>query len=130
MSKLDVNLQQFRKGIERLRESLALEKSDLVRDSAILRFEIAMDLSWKLLKAFMEERLGVVCLSPKGCFREAFRQNLISYDEGWLDYVDMRNQTAHTYNEGFANELYARLPQVLKKLESLLDSLQTHQSTN
>lgn len=31
MSKLDVNLQQFRKGIERLRESLALEKSDLVR---------------------------------------------------------------------------------------------------
>lgn len=128
MSKLDVNLQQFRKGIERLRESLAMEKSDLVRDSAILRFEITMDLSWKLLKTFMEERLGVVCFSPKGCFREAFRQNLISYDEEWLDYVDMRNQTAHTYNEDFANELYARLPQVLKKLESLLDSIQTQQS--
>ena len=104
-------------------ESLALEKSDLVRDSAILRFEIGMDLSWKLLKAFMEERLGVICFSPKGCFREAFRQNLIPYDEAWLDYVDMRNQTAHTYNEAFANELYSRLPQVLRSLEALLDSL-------
>lgn len=44
MTRPEATLDQFRKATDRLREALGLEKSPIVRDSAILRFEIAMDL--------------------------------------------------------------------------------------
>jgi len=123
MTKHEAVLEQFRKATGRLREALATEKSDIVRDSAILRFEISMDLSWKTLKAVLESKFGVACHSPKGCFREAFKQGIIEYDEAWLDYVDMRNETAHAYKESLAEELFSRLPEVLKHFDDLINAL-------
>jgi nucleotidyltransferase substrate binding protein (TIGR01987 family) len=119
MTKSSATVEQFRKATERLREALLLERNEIVRDSAILRFEIALDLSWKALKAHIEENLGVVCYSPKG---------LIDYDEAWLDFAEMRNETAHTYNEQFAEELFARLPEAARHFESLVSKLHSLQS--
>jgi nucleotidyltransferase substrate binding protein (TIGR01987 family) len=77
------------------------------------------------LKAFLESRLGVVCHSPKGCFREAFKQQLIPYDDAWLEYVDMRNETTHTYNEDLAEELFTTLPEALRHFDDLFKALDT-----
>lgn len=123
MSRCEALLGQFTRAVEKLQAVLTLEKSEVVRDSAILRFEIAMDLSWKLMKAFLEERHGIVCFSPKGCIREAFKHGRITYDDSWLDYVDLRNQTTHTYNENLAEELYKGLVEILGKFQLLEQSV-------
>jgi len=119
MTKLELIIEQFQKALNRLKEALAAEKNDFTRDSAIQRFEFTLDLSWKALKTLLEEKYGVVCTSPKGCFREAFEQGLIDYNEIWLKMVDWRNETVHTYREEFAENLYNSLPETTEAFEKL-----------
>jgi len=123
MTKLEAVTNQFSKALERLEEVLGVEKTDIVRDSAIQRFEFTLDLSWKTLKAFIEEKEGIICASPKECFREAYRQGIIQYDDIWIKFVDMRNETAHTYNEEIAKKIYSQLPETVKYFRELLSAI-------
>lgn len=123
MSKLEAIIKQFESALQRLDEVLKEPKNSIVRDSAIQRFEFSLDLGWKSTKAYLEEKKGITCDSPKDCFREAYRQRLIEYDDAWIKYVDMRNETVHTYKEEVAERIYSELPNVLKHLEGLFRSL-------
>ena len=120
MNKLEALLNQFQQAISRLEEALKEPKSGIVRDSAIQRFEFTLDLSWKTAKTFLQEKKGLVCVSPKECFREAYKQGLIEYDDQWLALVDMRNETVHTYNEEVAEKIYNELPRALELFNKLL----------
>lgn len=119
MSKLESIFEDFQKALKRLDEVLLLKETEIIRDSAIQRFEFTLDLGWKVVKAFLEEYKGIRCASPKGCFRDAFAQNLIDYDETWNIMVDWRNASAHTYKEEVAADLYSKLPQALEKFREL-----------
>lgn len=123
MSKLEAIINQFESALNRLNEVLREPKNSIVRDSAIQRFEFSIDLAWKSTKAFLEEKKGITCNSPKDCFREAYHQGLIEYDDAWIRYVDMRNETVHTYKEEIADKIYFELSAVLKHLEGLLKVL-------
>jgi nucleotidyltransferase substrate binding protein (TIGR01987 family) len=114
MSKFESLLEDFGKILTKLDEVLKLEKTEINRDSAIQRFEIAVDLAWKTLKTYLEEYRGMICRSPKVCFREAFSQGIIDYDDYWIKIVDFRNQTAHLYSENLADKIYDELPKVLE----------------
>jgi len=121
MSKLKSLTENFEKAVSRLQEVLNIkEKNKIIRDSAIKRFEIAFDVAWKVIKTFLEEKKGTVCHSPKDCFRQAYEQNIVEYDDFWLEMTDYRNNTAHTYKEELADEVYAILPKVLSFFEKLL----------
>ena len=95
------------------------EKNEFMRDAAIKRFEIAFDLSWKTLKAYLE-RSALFCVSPLACFKEAFRQNLLASHDEWMEIVEMRNKTVHTYDEKLAEEVYTSLPKALTAFQQLL----------
>ena len=116
-------LEMYKNAAARLDEALALEKTDIVRDSAIMRFELCADLSWKLLKEILQEHYGVPCYSPKWCYREAFKQGILGYDDAWLEIVDLRNETVHVYDEKGAERVYQRLPAILQKFKELLGSV-------
>lgn len=120
IAKLASLLPDMEKAVNRLGEVLALPKTEIVRDSAIKRFEFCFDLSWKTLKAFLEEQQGVSVASPKEAFREAYRQKVIGYDNFWLELADKRNLTVHTYREAVAEEVYAILPRALEYFAELL----------
>ncbi len=124
MSKLEAILKQFQKAVERLESVLQQEKNEFIRDAAIQRFEFTFDLSWKLIKACLEEKGGTLCSSPKGCFREAYNQGLIEYDDFWIEMAVIRNKTSHTYSEETAEEVYAILPQALLHFQKLLINVQ------
>lgn len=106
----------------RFDEVLREKKTGFIRDAAIKRFEIVFDLSWKVIKAWLEEH-GVTCASPLGCFKEAYRQGLINYEEIWIDLVKTRNKTAHTYSEKLAEEVWAKLPEALTAFRNLSAAL-------
>jgi nucleotidyltransferase substrate binding protein (TIGR01987 family) len=116
-------LNQFKKAGERFKEILAEEKNDIVRDSAIQRFEFTSELSWKLMKAYLEEKGGKDLYFPKDIIRSAFQAGIIKNDPRWLDMVDTRNQTSHIYNEAMAEKVYQQLPAYLPLFNDLLKAL-------
>ena len=118
-TKFSESLQSLTEATARLAEALALPKDSIVRDSAVKRFEMAFDLAWKTTKAWLEEQ-GVMCASPKSCLQEGFRQGLLEYEEIWLETIELRNASVHSYDEEVAEKVYARLPVVLEALQKLL----------
>lgn len=117
--KFDAVFKGFQKAIMRLDEVLKEHKTMIVRNSAIKRFEFTLDLSWKTVKAFLEENNGIMCRSPKECFRQAFLQKFIEYDDFWMQMVDLRNETVHMYKEDIAENPYKELKNCLKKFKEL-----------
>jgi len=123
MSKFKLLLENYQKAIVRLDEVLREPKSDIVRDSAIQRFEITFELAWKTTKVYLEEYQKVRCASPRSCFRELFNQGVIDYNDYWLKLADWRNATVHMYNESLSDELYSELPKALTSFELLAKKL-------
>jgi len=72
------------------------------------------------VKTCLEEKYGIVCQAPKECFREAYKQKLLAYDEFWLELIDMRNQTSHTYKEEIARSVFERLPKTAEYMAALV----------
>jgi nucleotidyltransferase substrate binding protein (TIGR01987 family) len=100
------------RALSRLREVLALKADDVVRDSAIQRFEFSFETTWKAAQLYLRVVHGTEAASPKSVIREAFRVALLSEEETarLLAVTDDRNLTSHTYNEALAQALYERLP--------------------
>jgi len=123
MTKLEALRKQYSSAVERFEESLRAEKSEMARDSAIIRFEFTFDLSWKIVKAFLEENRGLKCVSPVTCFQEAYHQSLIDYDDVWIKMVKDRNFVAHVYKEEKAEMLYSKFSGYLKLFKDLLSKI-------
>lgn len=121
-SKFESLLSQFKNAYERFKEVMREQKTDIVRDSAIQRFEFTFELAWKTMKAYVEEK-GARVLFPKDAIKEAFRARIISDGDGWLDMLDTRNMTSHIYNEAMAEKVYARLAGYVPLFGKLIDEL-------
>jgi nucleotidyltransferase substrate binding protein (TIGR01987 family) len=112
MDTLKDRMLSCRRAVATLDEILQMPASVIVRDASIQRFEYTFESLWKLLKAYLQEHEGIVCNSPKRCFREALRAGLLTVPETdlCLAMTDDRNLTAHTYLETLADAIYRRLP--------------------
>jgi len=92
---------------------------DIFRAACVKEFEIILEQTGKLLKKCLKPYLAssrqADQLTFKDIFRFAAKHGLISLEEAerWLNYRDNRNDTAHDYGEGFANETIALLPQFI-----------------
>ena len=118
-------LKDFQKSIKRLEEVLALKKTKVNRDSAIKRFELCFDLTWKSIKIQAKVQ-GLECVSPRDCIKTAFQIGLIKYNKRWLKIIDDRNLTVHIYKEEYADRVYKRLEghlELFKKLHFQLSKL-------
>ncbi len=124
MSKFTEVSQSFNDALARLESALAQKKDEFMRDSAIQRFEFTFDLCWKTIKAYMEDQ-GIRCASPKSCLKEAFQQGLIQNETVWLEMIERRNETVHTYNAEMAEEVYVRLQEFAKIFRELQKVLET-----
>lgn len=108
---LNIKLSEFKKALDSLDAVLREEKNDIIRDSAIKRFEYCFELCWKSGKIFLRAKFGVDVYSPKEVFRELRKNQLLSDEEAELLLVmtDNRNEIIHTYNEFFSDELYGKI---------------------
>lgn len=78
---------------------------DMYLDATIQRFEFCFELAWKLMKAVLEYD-GIEVNSPRGCIRESWKQGLIPDAQEWLEMMEKRNLSSHTYDENAAREIY------------------------
>src|SRR3569832_2457102 len=81
--------------------STASPDDEELRDAVIQRIEYCYELSWKMLKRYLEEvmpdRDAVDQLSFKELMREAAERGLIAAVEPWIEYRYQRNFTSHAY---------------------------------
>ncbi|SMM98931.1 nucleotidyltransferase substrate binding protein, HI0074 family [uncultured Candidatus Thioglobus sp.] len=118
-----VKHQNFRQSIVNLDEVLLENKTAIVRDSAIKRYEICYELSWKSIQELLKNEGLEICNSPKNCFKDAFKLGLIENEEAFADMAQNRNLTTHTYNEDLANKIYAQLGGYLQILTGLAKNI-------
>lgn len=97
--------------------------NDLCKEGFIHRFEATFELSWKVLKDYLEAN-GITSQFPRDVIKNAFHTNLIDNGEVWMEMLEKRNILTHTYiEENFLNAIESILNDYynqLKLLHSLL----------
>lgn len=91
--------QNFEKAFLRLKEAVEMEKlTELERNGLIQRFEFTLDLSWKVMKDFLEEKGFAFKPSPKDTLRLAQESGYITCAQELIDGLDIRNELSHDYS--------------------------------
>lgn len=107
--KIKDSLEKLETALERLNEALAEDSSDtLVIDGTIQRFEFVFELAWKTLKRALNAD-GIACQTPRETLKAAYKVNWINDEEFWVQMLDDRNLTSHTYDEPTAQDIYANI---------------------
>ncbi len=102
---------------------------EAVAESVIQRFETLYDCLWKVLKRYLSEELGVpeVPNSPKPIFRLAYENHLLPGSmEDWIEYANLRVDTAHDYSGEKAQKALARMEDFIRDATALYEQLRGH----
>lgn len=93
----------FNRALNLLNEALIImderNLSQLELEGVIQRFEYTWELTWKVIKDYLEFK-GVVfdTITPADVLKTAVATNLIYDGELWMEALDARNKMSHTYN--------------------------------
>ena len=121
----------FIKALSQLKEAVALAQKRLLSklevQGLIQAFGFTHELAWNTLKDFLEERGVQNLYGSKDTTREAFKTGLVENGEAWMDMIQSRNLSSHTYEEATAakiasairNAYYAEFEALRLKLEEL-----------
>ncbi len=132
---MSLQLDSLAKSIDRLERSVKaankLDTSDedlqeTVRAGVIQHFKVAYELSWKMIKRWLEENIvaaSVDGVTQRNLFRLGAENRLIADPELWMDYHKARNSTSHTYNEDAAERVFAKATEFVHDVKYLLRML-------
>ena len=102
---------------------------EIFRNAVVKGFELTLETAGKLLRKALKAYTGrpreVDARTYKDVLRHAAKHDLMTSDavERWFSYRDNRNNTAHDYGVGFAEETLELLPRFIcdaRALESVL----------
>jgi nucleotidyltransferase substrate binding protein (TIGR01987 family) len=88
-------------------KSIQLSNRDKLR--VIKSFEISFELAWNVMKDYLSYKGIADIVGSRDSVRHAFSQELILNGQIWMEMIDARNKTSHTYNEETANELAEKI---------------------
>lgn len=73
--------------------------SALEQEGVIQRFEYTWELSWKVLKDYLEYT-GIILetVTPAAVIKAAIAANIIKNGDVWMSALDSRNRMSHTYD--------------------------------
>ena len=76
--------------------------TELEEQGLLQGFEFTHELSWKVLKDYMEYQGTQNFIGSRDTTRRAFQLGLVSDGEVWMDMIQARNLTSHTYAQEVA----------------------------
>jgi nucleotidyltransferase substrate binding protein (TIGR01987 family) len=83
--------------------------SDLELQGLIQGFEFTHELAWNVLKDYLEMEGIQGLIGSRSTVREAFKRGLIIDGEAWMDMIEKRNLSSHTYNQDVAATLVSAI---------------------
>jgi nucleotidyltransferase substrate binding protein (TIGR01987 family) len=121
-----LDIASFARAMKKLDEALTLNETEIVRDALIQRFEFTFEIAWKSCQRVLRD-LGIAAKSPRDALSEAQQQGWLTDLGAWLELMEARNLTSHTYREDVAirvaatvrNPGAALLRDLLSKLQVL-----------
>ncbi|HZM04979.1 MAG TPA: nucleotidyltransferase substrate binding protein [Candidatus Saccharimonadales bacterium] len=123
--------QNYQKALAQLTRAVDLARqrplTELERQGMIQAFEYTHELAWNTLKDFLESRGAIHLFGSRDTTRAAFAAGLIQDGELWMQMIQSRNQTTHTYNEEIVEQIVSAVTggymtefdRLQKKLEQL-----------
>ncbi|HBY20299.1 MAG: nucleotidyltransferase [Clostridiales bacterium GWE2_32_10] len=118
----------FEKSYKLIDKYSNLEDMDELDIAGLIQFfEVTLELAWKVMKDYLESKDFIV-RSPRETIKEAFSYGIIDNGTVWLEALDSRNRTVHTYDQEFAidmkdeilNMYYPEFKKLYKKLREEL----------
>lgn len=102
-------LQSFSAALRQLSKAVALRHtrplSELEQQGLIQAFEFTHEMAWKVMKDYLRSLGNTQIIASRDSTRAAFAAELIVDGEGWMDMIEGRNLSVHTYNLDVANTL-------------------------
>lgn len=121
--KLQTLLGQLGQITAQLGEVLAMEPTQIVMDSGVLRFELAYEVMCKTLQSHATWQ-GKLVQSPRESLKHGFACGFITQWEMAEDMISDRNLLIHTYDLEAAHRVHAKLPGYLEFIQGVLTALQ------
>ena len=124
MKRWEERISDLENAISRLNEAIEDSRNysiESLKDAVIQRFEFSLELSWKAMKNYLNYQGILEATTPKQTIKEAFANGLIKNGETWIDMLNDRNLTSHTYNQADADEIYKAI--VEEYYEEMLSNL-------
>jgi len=128
--------QNYQKALAQLTQAVDLSHqrtlSKLEQQGLIQGFEYTHELAWNTLKDFLEARGAAVIFGSRDTTRAAFTAGLIDQGEVWMQMIQSRNQSTHTYNEEMMTQIVTAVIQTymaeFTKLQSKFEQLRSAES--
>jgi nucleotidyltransferase substrate binding protein (TIGR01987 family) len=92
--------------------TLFIEKKELnilEKQGLIKSFEYTYELAWNTLKDYLEYQGISGLIGSRDTIRASFKEGLIEDGAIWMNMIESRNRTSHTYNEDIANEIEQKI---------------------
>ncbi len=113
MTKIDTRwiqrLENFKKAFIELDSAVKLshtrQLSKLEKQGVIQAFEYTHELAWNTLKDYFLDQGNSSITGSKDATREAFKFGLIEEGTDWMDMIQSRNLSSHTYNQETADSV-------------------------
>ena len=106
---LDSALQNFKRAFQQLSAAVELAEerdlSDLEQQGLIQAFEFTHRAGVNTLKDFLESRGNAKIFGSKDAAQAAFTAGLIADGSAWMEMVESRNKSTHTYETGTAEAM-------------------------
>ena len=123
-----ISIEELKKAVQTLEEALQFAEASkanitqykIIRDACIQRYEYCIELAWKV----SVKKLGSDVKYPKQAIREMARADLISSAEIWLDFIEARNNSSHSYDEDVATKVFQQILLFHTKAKDLISQLQ------
>jgi len=90
-------------------ENLENVVEELIKEGLIQRFEYTHELAWNVMKDYAFFQGNSTIGGSRDATREAFKLQIIENADIWMDMIQSRNKTSHTYNEEIANEIFGKI---------------------
>ena len=87
----------------------ALNKTE--EKGLIKSFEFTYEMAWNTIKDYFENQGEVNIQGSRDTIRLAFKRGLIENGQIWMDMIDDRVKTVHTYNKETADEIAQKIIQ-------------------
>ncbi len=129
----DVRWQQrfinFEKALAQLTEFIKKGELNKFEEQGLVKcFEYNHELAWNVMKDFLRDDGIKDIFGSKTATKQAFNKGLIDNGEIWMEMIESRNESVHTYNEETAdkiaskivNDYYYEIIEFYNKMKSLL----------
>lgn len=99
-------LSNYKKALISLRKFIDKgDLNELEEQGLIKSFEYTYELAWNIMKDYLEFQGETGIAGSRSAIKLAFNRELITEGEIWIDMVESRIKSVHTYDEAIAKEI-------------------------